>query len=120
MSTNPFADGWDEAKVEAMLARGSPAELLYVPIVVSLDPPDCAWAYEVCLRLASHDDVQVRSNAILSFGHLSRTCSALNEAQVRPLLEAALGDNDARVRANAETAASDIAHFLNWKFPQLG
>ncbi len=113
---NPFPDGWDEAKVEAVLARGDPAEMLHVPIVVSLNPPETAWAEGICFRLAEHDDAQVRANAILGFGHLARTLGALDEARVRPLIEAALNDADERVRANAETAASDISFFLGWDF----
>lgn len=112
----PFKHGWDEAQVEAVLARGDPAELLYAPIVVSLDPPDCAWAQDICLRLAAHADAQTRANAILGLGHLARTCGALDEARVRPLIEAALQDEDARVRGHADSARSDIAHFLGWAF----
>lgn len=74
---NPFADGWEEAKVDAVLARGDPNELLHVPILISLDPPDCAWSFEICKRLATHADARVRANAILGFGHLARTCGAL-------------------------------------------
>lgn len=112
----PFADGWDEAKVEAVLARGDPRELLHVPIVVSLDPPEAAWAEAICHRLATHADAEVRANAILGYGHLARTLGVLDEARVRPLIEAALNDADPRVRANAETAASDISFFLGWDF----
>jgi len=111
----PFKDGWDEAQVEAVLERGDPDELLYAPIVVSLDPPDCAWSFAICDRLAAHADPRVRANAILGFGHLARTCGALEEARVRPLVEAALRHADPRVRGNAETAASDIRFFLGWE-----
>jgi hypothetical protein len=111
----PFKDGWTEADVETVLGRGDPAELLYVPIIVSLDPPEGDWAEEVCIRLAAHADGQTRANAILGFGHLACTAGALDEARVRPLVEAAFKDEDARVRAHAEDAASDIRMFLKWK-----
>lgn len=80
------------ADVETVLARGAPDELLHVPVAVSLDPPDCAWAQDVCLRLAAHPHFNVRGNAVLGFGHLARTCGVLDEARVRPLVEAALRD----------------------------
>ncbi|HRK62923.1 MAG TPA: HEAT repeat domain-containing protein [Terricaulis sp.] len=114
----PFADGWDEAKVEAVLARGDPEELLYAPIVVSLDPPDCAWAFSICKQLADHADPRVRANAILGFGHLARTCGAL-ERDIAPLIEAALGDPEWDVRAKANDAAHDINHFLGWSLKTL-
>ena len=86
----PFRDGWTEADIEAVLANGEPQELLYVPIVVSLDPPDWAWSQAICVRLAGHPDANVRGNAILGFGHLARVCGKLDEAVVRPLIESAL------------------------------
>ena len=109
----PFADGWDEAKVEAVLARGDADELLYVPIVVSLEPPDCAWAFNICKKLATHPDPRVRGNAILSFGHLARTCGAL-ERDIGALIEAAHDDPDEYVRGQAYDAACDANHFLGW------
>lgn len=48
----PFRDGWTDADVVRVIARGDPAELLYVPIVVSMDPTGRVWAEQVCLRLA--------------------------------------------------------------------
>src|SRR5690606_1288821 len=56
------------------------ADLLYVPIVISMDPPDCQWAQGICIRLAAHADPTVRGNAILGFGHLARTCRKLDES----------------------------------------
>jgi len=111
---NPLPDGWTVEEVEAVLSRDLPEELAYVPICVSMDPPDCAWAQEVCVRLASHADPVVRGNAILGFGHLARTCGALDAARVRPLLAQALADPDAYVRGQADAAAGDVAHFLGW------
>lgn len=118
MSTNLFADGWDEAKVEAVLARGLPDELLHVPIVVSLDPPDCVWSLAICRRLSAHPDTRVRANAILGFGHLARMCGAL-EPDVRQLIESALDDPDENVRFKANDAAHDINHFLGWNLRTL-
>ncbi|MGE0596645.1 MAG: hypothetical protein AB7P07_09765 [Hyphomonadaceae bacterium] len=114
----PFENGWDEAKVEAVLARADPDELLFVPIVVSLDPPDCAWSFAICRQLAGHEDWRVRANAILGFGHLARTCGAL-ETGIAPLIETALEDPQWEVRAKANDAAHDINHFLGWSLRTL-
>lgn len=109
----PFRNGWDEAQIEAVLANGDPEELLYLPIVISLDPPHCAWSFDICRRLAAHADARVRANPILSFGHLARTCGAL-QPSIRPLIEAALDEPDQNVRFKANDAAHDINHFLCW------
>jgi len=110
----PFKDGWTQADAEAIIARGDPEEILYVPIVVALNPPDCAWAQEICIRLAAHEHPDVRANAVLGFGHLARICGKLDEARVRPIIEAALRDPDRRVRGQADAAASDVGMFLDW------
>lgn len=110
----PFREGWTTADIEAVIARDDPSEVLYAPIVVSLDPPECDWAEAVLVRLAAHPHPQVRANAILGFGHLARTCGRLNEAVVRPIIEQGLSDA-AAVRRHATDAASDIEVFLGWR-----
>lgn len=110
----PFSQGRTRADVEAALARDQADELLHVPIAVSLDPPDCAWAQEVCIRLAAHPDPNVRGNAVLGFGHLARTCGALDESRVPSILASALRDPDPYVRGQADAAAGDVTHFLRW------
>lgn len=106
---------WTVADIERLLERGDPADLLYIAIAVSLDPPDCAWAQDVCIRLAAHPDAHVRGNAILGFGHLARMCDALDAARVRPLVDAAFADASDYVRGQAYAAAGDLEHFLAWQ-----
>jgi len=111
----PFADGWTIDDVAAVLARADPRELLYVPLVVSLNPPDCAWSEAICVRLSAHADEQVRANAVLGFAHLARTCGSLDERTVRPIIERALRDPSTYVRGQADSAAADVNHFLGWQ-----
>jgi len=77
MSMGPFQEGWTTDNVEAVMARGKPHELLYVPIVASLNAADCppGWAENICVRLAMHPDPQVRGNALMGFGHIARTAA---------------------------------------------
>ena len=60
------------ADVIAAIKRDDPDELLYVPVAVSLNAPELAWAIAICTRLASHDHPLVRGNAVLGFGRLAR------------------------------------------------
>lgn len=113
----PFRDGWTKADVERAIAADDPTELAYAPVVVSMDPPDHAWAADVCRRLSDHRDEWVRGNAILGFGHLARTTGELDEAVVIPIVKAALKDPSPVVRGKAEDAVSDLQHFLGWRFP---
>ena len=115
----PFANGWTEADVEAVMARGSPSELLYVPIVVGMNARDCDrhWAEELCFKLAKHPDFTVRGNAILGLGHIARTCRELNLEQAVPLIYSALKDTHEYVRGQAECAADDLNVYLGVLVP---
>lgn len=115
----PFASGWTEADVEAVVARGDPEELLYVPIVVGMNAHDCdrKWAEEICLALADHPHFNVRGNAILGFGHIARTRRALNTAAVVPVIAAALQDDHDIVRGHAASAAEDLDTYLGVVVP---
>jgi hypothetical protein len=110
----PFSDGWTEADVEAVIARGDPSELLYVPIVVSLDPPSRVWAEHVCLRLATHPEPCVRGNALEGLGHLARTFRFLNRCLVERVIQSGLDDSDDWVRAKADGVANDAEWYLGW------
>ena len=109
---NPIRDGWAPEDIEIIMRRGDPAELLHVPVAVTLDPPDCAWAEEICLSLASHENPHVRGNAILGLGHLARTCRALALPSARAIVAAGLADPNEFVRGQAAAAAEDIQAYL--------
>ncbi|HOY78085.1 MAG TPA: hypothetical protein PLN33_09780 [Hyphomonadaceae bacterium] len=106
-------------QIEDALARNAADELIYIPISLSMDPPEeefPGYAERVCRRLAKHDHPNVRGNAILGFGHLARTAGIIwKPNDVRALVEAGLADPDSYVRGQAETAAGDLRHFLKWK-----
>ncbi|WP_437734245.1 hypothetical protein [Sorangium sp. So ce1335] len=110
----PLRDGWTRADVEAVIARGEPAELLHVPLVVSLDPPGRVWAEQICLRLAAHPSPNVRGNALLGLGHLARIFRSLHRRRAQPVIEAGLQDPDPYVRGQAGAAADDVAWYLGW------
>ena len=104
--------------VTAALARNDPAELLHIPIALSLDPPEedhPGYAERICLELARHPHPNVRGNALLGFGHLARTAGVIREPErVRSLVEAGLSDADPYISSQADAAASDLNHFLGW------
>jgi len=101
--------------VYAALARDDPLELHHVPIGVSMSHPNLEWSADMCIRLSSHSDAQVRGNAVLGFGHLARRFGDLNEGRIKPIIEAALRDGSRIVRDHADAAAGDVTHYLGWK-----
>ena len=106
----PFNAGWTEQDVEAVLTRGNPDELLYVPIVVGLNASnaDRKWAEDVCLELSAHQHFQVRANAILGLGHIVRNCGEISSDRVFPTIERAFLDMHTAVRAHAQAAAGEV------------
>ena len=110
----PFSEGWSHADVQAVLERGLVEEVLYVPIVVSLNAPDCGpdWAESLCHQLARHPHPHVRANALLGFGHLARLCRALDVDRASEAIRTGMRDADEGVRAHAFEAASDLQVFM--------
>ena len=103
--------------MEAALERDEPADLLYVPVSVSLYAEDREWAEAVCVRLAHHPHFNVRGNAMLGLGHLARRFGVLDRTLVAPLVLAALDDPHAYVRGQADNALDDIRQFIGWDRP---
>lgn len=107
----------DETQPADAEPEKSPLDYLrYMPIDLSMYPPDDVIVEAVCISLSAHPDAYVRGNAILGFGHLARTLRKLDEKMVKPIIEAALRDRDAFVRGQAHAAMDDIENFLGWTF----
>lgn len=102
-------------EIESAILRDNPEELLYAVISAALYADDADWAESVCLRLASHQHFNVRGNAILGFGHIARIHEKLNKTQVKPIIEAALKDENDYVKGQADGAAEDVEWYLKWK-----
>ncbi len=103
------------ANAEAIIIRNNPEELLSIPLAASLYSDDFEWAQSLCIRLASHPHFNVRGNALLGFGHLARRFGRLDRNKVDPLLQQGLQDSDGFGRGQADSAADDIALFLEPK-----
>ena len=114
-----FPDGWAEEDVEAVVARGNPDELLYVPIMVGMnaDVLDLQWAQNICFSLVEHTNFNVRGNAILGLGHIARTCRELDVERAIPAISKALSDSHDFVRGHAESAACDLHVYLGILVP---
>ena len=107
-------DSFTNSDIQAAIQRNDPNELQFVPITVALALSDAAAAQLVCIDLCCHPDDRVRGNAIMSLGHIARRFRTLDERTVKPLIEAALSDNNEYVRVNAKYAADEIHQFLHW------
>jgi hypothetical protein len=96
------------------------AEASIIPIAVSLHKGDALLAERLCLSLATHEDVNVRGNAILGFGHLARRFRKFHHGEtIKQIVEDALRDSDNFVCGQAVSAADDIEFFLHWKLNRL-
>lgn len=106
--------------IEAVVRHGPLDDLRWLPIGLSLDPPEGVDVEGLCLRLSRHGDAWVRGNALTGLGHLARVTGELDPERVRPALKAGLKDDSGIVRVRAEDAISDVRIFLGWKLRQSG
>jgi hypothetical protein len=104
-----------KAEVEAAISTDDPEELSYAVLSAALYADDREWAEGICLRLSDHAHFNVRGNAILGLGHIARIHGVLNELNAKPVIEAALKDENAYVKGHANEAANDVEVFLKWK-----
>jgi hypothetical protein len=103
------------AEIETAISRNNSDDIVYAVLSAALHSEDAAWAEDVCVRLAAHENENVRGNAILGLGHIARIHGQLTEARVRPLIESAFEDASAFVRDHAESAEDDVKLFLGWR-----
>ena len=101
--------------VQAALKRNDPEELQFVSITLALSDLDFTLCEAVCIQLGSSEHHRVRGNALVSLGHLARRYRRLDEATVKPMIEAGLANADAFVRESAKSAADEIHQFLHWE-----
>ena len=115
----PFSDGWTKDQVEAVIVQNDADDLLYVPIVATMDSPDYEWSESICIRLADHENFNVRGNAILGFGHLARVFGRASN-QARAFVSKALTDEHEFVSNHAISARDDIEHFTGTQLTEQG
>ena len=104
------------AGVEQAIERDDPIELMDVALEIALESGEREWAQSCCIQLARHRNAQVRGNAVAAFGHLARRFGRLDPHRVRRIVDVALYDPSDYVRSQAESAAEDLATFLDWEF----
>jgi len=103
-------------EVAAAVKRNNPLELSTVVLSVALYDNDRAFAESFCKKYARHEDSNVRGNAILGFSHIARIHGKLDEGSIKPVIAAALLDENNFVRGQAESAQEDTAWYLSWKY----
>jgi HEAT repeat len=110
---------WDESDIEAILEKGDPQELLYVPILLGANATafEQAWVERVCFKLASHPDWNVRGNALSGIGEIARTRRELDLERAIPLITAGFNDSHESVRQKAQGAACDLHIYLGVVVP---
>lgn len=106
----------DRAFIERAEREDDLAALVRGVIAVALYDPDFSYAQALCVRLSAHVNFNVRGNAIQAFGHLVRLRGRLDEATVRPIIEAGLHDPSEYVRSQCEEVRDESANLLGWKY----
>ena len=106
----------DRAFIERAEREDDLAALVRGVIAVALHDPEFTYAEALCVRLAAHQNLNVRGNAIQAMGHLIRMHGRLDEATARSIIEAGLHDESEYVRSQAEEVRDESARLLGWKY----
>ena len=85
---------------------------------IALDAGEREWAQACCAELARHRSANVRGNALTGLGHLARRFGQLDPQRIKRIVSIALWDRSDYVRAQAQSAAKDLATFLGWEFEE--
>ncbi|AFY74517.1 hypothetical protein Syn7502_02546 [Synechococcus sp. PCC 7502] len=88
-------------------------ELLVLPLAVGENFPDWKYAQDICLRLAEHNNNQIRANACLGLAYIARTKGKLEKHLVKPILLRELR-SQTEWRWRVEDAIQDINIYLQW------
>lgn len=94
------------------LRVANPEDLERLLISVALLEEDFEFALSVVLRCTRSEHAGVRGTAVLCLGHLARIHGTVPEDPVVEIVGAALHDESAYVRGQAENASDDIAQFV--------
>ena len=111
-------EAWTPRAVEKAIQADDADALLRAVVAVSMTDLDWRYAQNLCIHLSSHENANVRGNAVLGFGHIARVHGHLERARVQPIIRTALHDVDEFVRRQASCAIEDTAFFLNWNYPE--
>lgn len=110
------------SRVEDALLRDDPLELEPLVLELALHSTQREWAEACCAQLSRHRNARVRGNALAGFAHLARRFGQLDLHRVKRRVELALFDRHEYVRAQAESAATDLETYLCWQLerPETG
>jgi len=104
---------YTDQEIKGILERKELEELIYLPLSVGLYHHNWKVAQDICLKLAKHENSNVRANAIFGLAHIARTKGHLDKRLVKPIILKELRTNK-EYRGILLNAISDINFFLKW------
>ena len=108
-----------KTEMENAVADDDIEKLIHVPLFASLYYEDREFAEEICIKLSSHSNDNVRGNSIEGFEHIARIDGKLNKKVVKPIIEEGLKNKNDFVRDKSEWARDATKQFLKWKYEML-
>lgn len=105
-----------KAEMQKAIDENDIEKLIYVPLFASLYFEDRDYAEEICIKLSTHNDENIRANAIEGFEHIARIDGKLNKEVVKPIIEAGLKDKNDFVRDKSEWTKDATKQYFKWKY----
>jgi hypothetical protein len=100
------------SEAERAFAIGDGRAVCDALVGVTFTFPDRAWVEDVCVRLSSHPEPDVRALVATCIGHLARIHGELNMAKLGVVLETLARDPDPSVVGRVLDAWDDIRMYL--------
>lgn len=100
--------------VDSILETGTIDELVKLAFSIGENFYDWKYAQDVCIKLMSNENLQVRRSACFGLAYLARTKGKLEKHLVKPAILKVLRE-DEEIRGCVLDAVGDINHYMNWK-----
>ena len=100
--------------VDLILQNGIEEELTLLGFSIGDNFYDWKYAQDVCIKLMSHENVQVRRSGCFGLSYLARTHGKLEKHIVKPSILKILRE-DEEIRGCVIDIIEDINHFMSWK-----
>lgn len=104
---------YSDQEIIEILDRQEVEELKYLSLSVGMYHHNWKYAQDICLKLAQHENPNIRANAILGIAHVARTKRKLDKRLVKPIILKELRENKEN-NGTILDAISDINLFLKW------
>ncbi len=104
---------FDEFNADEILQNATVEELLELPLTAGLYWASAERAQKVCLALITHENANVRANAVMGLGHIAYTKGKLDKRLIKPYILQEIRTNT-EFRGSIMGSIEEINLYMGW------